>query len=125
MVLGNPHSVKARGLSDNRSRHRGVQHGGVVLAGKLRSKQEHLKAPELPPRFERVLADVDANDREYLLSHSNRKRFVDDKALPARKSAPVHLPITLCAAARASRRWTRFGPGVGDRRSGPDSAWPG
>jgi hypothetical protein len=53
VVLGDPHVVEAGCLGGDGGCHRGVQHGGVVLARKLRGEQ---KQPELhgrlPPRWE-------------------------------------------------------------------------
>jgi hypothetical protein len=50
MVLGDPRVVEASVLGGDRGGHRGVQHGGVVLAGELRSEQKHPEPHGLSPR---------------------------------------------------------------------------
>ncbi len=52
MVLCDPHVVETGLLGSDRGSHRGVQHGGVVLAGKLGSEQKHTETHELCPRRE-------------------------------------------------------------------------
>lgn len=49
MVLGDPHVVEAGLLGCDRSRNRGFQHGGVVLAGELGGEQERPESHGPPP----------------------------------------------------------------------------